>query len=191
MALKIRVDGSLFEKVGAMMNSIKAIPQQGFTLIELMVVVGIIGILVSIAAPNFQRYQSKARQSEAKIALSAIYSGEKAFYAEYNAHIGDLGAIGYTPEGIKRMYTIGWTAVWAGSVTGFPTLGTTVGSFARTGYPSTWTACVPVLSATPATNATDSQTFTTIASGQIRNSQNCDVWSVNETKTISNVTISL
>ena len=164
---------------------------QGFTLIELMVVVGIIGILVSIAAPNFQRYQSKARQSEAKIALSAIYSGEKAFYSEYAAHIGDFGAIGYTPEGIKRMYSIGWAAVWAGSVTGFPTLASTVGSFARTGYPSTWTACVPSLGASPATNATDAQTFTVTAAGQVRNGQNCDVWTVNETKTISNITINL
>jgi prepilin-type N-terminal cleavage/methylation domain-containing protein len=38
--------------------------QRGFTLIKMMIVVGIVGILVAIAAPNFSRYQSKARQSK-------------------------------------------------------------------------------------------------------------------------------
>ena len=165
--------------------------QKGFTLIELMIVVGIIGILVAIAAPNFQRYQSKARQSEAKSALAAVYGGEKAFYSEYTGYIADLGAIGYTPEGVKRMYTVGWAAVWAGSNTGFPTLGSTTGSFARTGYPSTWTACVPALGAAPATNTTDPQTFTVTASGQVRNAVGCDVWTIDDTKAVSNITIAL
>lgn len=63
--------------------------QSGFTLIELMIVVGVIGILVSIAVPSFQKYQRKAMQSEAKLALAAIYTAEQAFYSEYAAYVFD------------------------------------------------------------------------------------------------------
>ncbi|MBI2370572.1 MAG: prepilin-type N-terminal cleavage/methylation domain-containing protein, partial [Deltaproteobacteria bacterium] len=45
--------------------------RQGFTLIELMIVVAIIGILAAIAIPNFLRFQAKSKQSEAKTNLAA------------------------------------------------------------------------------------------------------------------------
>src|SRR2546426_11191824 len=54
--------------------------QKGFTLIELMIVVAIIGILAAIAIPNFLQYQARARQSEGRTNLGGIFVSETAFF---------------------------------------------------------------------------------------------------------------
>ena len=61
--------------------------QKGFTLIELMIVVAIIGILAAIAIPNFLQYQMKSRQSEAKTNLQAIRTSEISFQAERGCYL--------------------------------------------------------------------------------------------------------
>jgi len=59
----------------------------GFTLIELMIVVAIIGILAAIAIPNFLRFQLKAKSSEAKTNLAAIRTSEESYFAEYGHYV--------------------------------------------------------------------------------------------------------
>jgi prepilin-type N-terminal cleavage/methylation domain-containing protein len=83
--------------------------EQGFTLVELMIVVAIIGILAAIAIPNYQTYQAKARQSEAKIALSAIYTALQSFQAEKASYTGCLTGAGWQQNGgaSMRFYTVG------------------------------------------------------------------------------------
>ena len=76
--------------------------KKGFSLVELMVVVAIIGILAAIAVPNFQRFTAKSKQSEAKADLSALYSAERAFAAEWNQFYEDFKSIGYQPTGDVR-----------------------------------------------------------------------------------------
>lgn len=93
---------------------------KGFSLVELMVVVAIIGILAAIAVPNFQRFTAKSKQSEAKSNLSAIYAAERSFFAEWNQFVGGFGDIGYLPQGMLR-YNHGFSATVVRPPAPYPT----------------------------------------------------------------------
>jgi len=62
----------------------------GFTLIEMMIVVVIIGVLASIAYPAYNRYSTQTRRSDAKIALTQVASEQERFYSDCNWYATNL-----------------------------------------------------------------------------------------------------
>ncbi len=61
--------------------------EKGFSLVELMIVVGIIGILATLALPRFKQFQAKAKMGEAKNILSHIYTLEQTYSLDNNTFI--------------------------------------------------------------------------------------------------------
>ena len=76
----------LRNKIGedSIMNITKG--NKGFSLVELMVVVAIIGVLAALAVPRFRVFQAKARQAEAKTNLTYIYALEESHFSEYDKY---------------------------------------------------------------------------------------------------------
>jgi type IV pilus assembly protein PilA len=159
--------------------------QEGFTLIELMIVVAIIGILAAIAIPNFIAYQAKSKQSEAKVSLGAIFTSAVAYQAEsqnpqsYSPPV--ISNIGWQPSGTPR-----YSYWYQDGVTVGTGAGTTVTRFP--GSSNAATPCnVTVAPASGGFNVLATSTgFTAGANGNIDGDAACDHWFINDQRNLQN-----
>jgi type IV pilus assembly protein PilA len=149
-----------------MLSMLKKKNRKGFTLIELMIVVAIIGILAAIAIPNFLKFQAKSKQSEAKTNLKAIYTAETGYYGENNTY-NTFDRVNWEPVGVAR-YTYDLrsdtgiaTSPTVSAGTLFTITGTSGGTFTITPY------------------VQDNQ-FLAGAVGNIDNDSDSDEWSIND-----------
>ncbi len=127
---------SLQEKIYMLANKVGLKTNKGFTLIELMIVVAIIGILASIAYPSYVESVAKARRADAKGALLNFANSMERYYTVNNTYCGavpaiaapivcnaanDVGApradVYVTPVETAQNYTLTITAVTAATYT--------------------------------------------------------------------------
>jgi len=154
--------------------------KKGFTLIELMIVVAIIGILAAIAIPNFLRFQAKSKQSEAKGNLGGIFTAQVAFQGEHN-FFGTFSEIAWKPTGTAR-YTY-----WSGPI-GAPR--TNFDAWVASGHtadPATDNAgFIPAIAAPTAVAARSDNTFLNVAVGNIDTDATLDEWTMTEARILTN-----
>ncbi len=110
--------------------------RKGFTLIELMIVVAIIGILAAIAIPNFLKFQLKSRTSEGRTNLGTIRTINEAFRAEWDWYaITAAYPAGVAPSAARNAWPIPPAPAGAFDLIGFQPAGNVYFIYAIVGAP--------------------------------------------------------
>ena len=83
--------------------------EKGFSLGEIIITMGIIGMISAISIPNYLKHSRRAKTAEAKSSLGQVYLKQKAFHLRWRAYITNLQVLGVSPEG-TLVYNVGFSA---------------------------------------------------------------------------------
>lgn len=89
---------------------------RGFTLIEFMVAVAIVGILAAVAYPSYTDYVRKSRRADARSALLDIAARQERRFSQINNYSSSLADFGYTASSVTG-YTLALSGVTASAFT--------------------------------------------------------------------------
>lgn len=177
--------------------------KKGFSMIELMVVVAIIGVLAAIGIPQYSKFQAKARQSEAKLSLAALFTAEESFRQEWNQFSVSLVNVGFSVQGARLRYVTGFPAA---GCTGYSTTNGAPFETATIAYTwsdgtavntssASWVVAITKPTASGASCSTTAfigAAYGTPASSAVDpGATGGDTWTVNQTKLISNTNVNL
>lgn len=103
----------------------------GFTLIELMIVVAIVGILAAIAYPSYQEYVLRGNRSEAQAFLNDAAARQERYYAQNNTYADTTAKLGYnSANSTTNLYTL---SIPSASATAYSLLATAQRTDAKCG----------------------------------------------------------
>ncbi|WP_263140378.1 type IV pilin protein [Pseudomonas sp. RIT-PI-AD] len=79
---------------------------RGFTLVEMMITVAIIGILAAIAYPSYQEYVIRSNRSEGQALLSDAAAREERYFAQNNSYADTVAKLGMNADSANKLYTL-------------------------------------------------------------------------------------
>lgn len=178
----------------------------GFTVIEMLVVVAILGVVATMAAVNSSRTSSKSKQSQIKALLAGIYSSEKVFYAEYNTYTPYMSDLNFfsTSGFYELYYEVGFLPIgpnptdsqdvtWANGVdvTLRDSASITLSNYCvapKCRYVQAGGVALPTVNATLCADCTSRRTtFKIVGSGFLHFPTTDDRWTMDHTKTLTHV----